>query len=44
MELPLQTTFHRLERSDAIAAKVRERAQKLNPETDFPGPRATERD
>ena len=29
MELPLQITFHRLERSDAIAAKVGERAQKL---------------
>lgn len=29
MELPLQITFHRLERSDAIAAKAGERAQKL---------------
>ena len=29
MELPLQITFHSVERSDAIAAKVRERAQKL---------------
>lgn len=29
MELPLQITFHSLERSDAIAAQVRNRARKL---------------
>ena len=29
MELPLQITFHSLDRSDAIALKVRQRARKL---------------
>lgn len=29
MELPLQITFHQLERSEAITENVRERAQKL---------------
>jgi ribosomal subunit interface protein len=29
MELPLQITFHQLDRSDAIAAKVREAVNKL---------------
>jgi ribosomal subunit interface protein len=30
MELPLQITFHSVEQSDAISAKVRERAEKLD--------------
>jgi ribosomal subunit interface protein len=29
MQLPLQITFHNMAQSDAVAAKVRERAQKL---------------
>src|SRR3954452_6164881 len=29
MELPLQITFHRLQRSDAISGHVRQRARKL---------------